>query len=143
MDEQLGDVDATRLGDAYGRGPEMLKEQSAQVSLPNAEAVGQSLDIAIIERAGLDQANRPRHCVRGAPPGAQPWGRFWPTSETGPEAGRLGCGGGRIIAAIHRLRRTGRTDRPAVDPGGQDASEKSSVEAGVTGQDRLSALDGI
>ena len=67
----------------------MLAEQPPQLPLADAEPLGQGLDVAVVERAGLDQRQRARDGVRRAAPGAEFGRGFRPAAQAGPEAGLL------------------------------------------------------
>ena len=49
----------------------MLVEQPAKLALPDAEPVGESADVAAIERAAFDQRQRTGDGVGGPAPGAE------------------------------------------------------------------------
>src|SRR4051812_36326339 len=113
----------------------MLAEQPAQLPGADTEPVTQALDVVVVEPTGLDQRERARNGVGGAAPERKLGRNFRPATQAWAEAGFLRRRGRRIERDIFELRRARRADRPAVDSGGLDADEQSSVEAGVARRD--------
>ena len=64
----------------------MLAEQPPQLALADAEALGQGVDVAVVERAGLDQDERAGDGVRRAAPGAEVRRGLRPAAQAGPKA---------------------------------------------------------
>ncbi len=139
LDQLLGEQHAAGLGDRDRRGAEVLAEQPPQLPLADAQPVGQAVDVRLVERAGLDQAERAGDRVRGAAPGGEVRRGLRPAAQAGAEAGALCRRGGRVEAHVLALRGARRADRPAVDAGGLHPHEQPAVEAGVAGGKRAVA----
>ena len=60
----------------------MLLEQAPQLALADAEASGY-VDIGLVQRAVLDQAQSARHCVPRAAPSAEIGRGFRPAAQAG------------------------------------------------------------
>ena len=100
-----------------GRDAEVRREEPAQMAGADAEPRGELVDAAVVERAGVDQAQRPPDGGRGAQPGGRARRRLRPAAQAGPEARLLrGGGAGRSAGALRAASR--RADRSAVDAGG-------------------------
>jgi hypothetical protein len=117
----------------------MGAEQAAKLALADAEAIGQGLDILLVERAEFDQRQGARDRVRRAAPGAKIGRRLRPAAQAGAKAGLLRSRGGGVERDVLRQRRARRTDRTAIDAGRLHADEQSSVEPGVALQERAVA----
>ena len=133
MDQLLGQQHAAGLGDGDRRGAEVLAEQPPQLPLADAEPVGQGVDVAVVERAGLDQDERAGDGVRRAAPGAEVRRGLRPAAQAGAKARLLRRRGGGIEGHVLALGRARRADRAAVDAGGLHPDEQAPVEAGVAG----------
>ena len=112
MDQLLGQQHAAGLGDGDGRGAQVLAELSPQLARADAGPGGQRVQVAVVQRAQLDQLQRARHA------GGQP---------------RRGAGGGRDFRAAAQagmeaglLRGRGR--------GVEDDIARQGVRAGQTGR---------
>ena len=70
MDQLLGQQHAAGLGDGDGRGAQVLAELSPQLARADAGPGGQRVQVAVVQRAQLDQLQRARHA--GGQPGAGP-----------------------------------------------------------------------
>ncbi len=143
MDQLLGQQHAAGLGDRDRRGAQVLAEQAPQLALADAEALGQGVDVGLVECAGLDQAQRAGDGVRGAAPGGEIGRGFGTAAQARPVAGFLGAGGREVEGDVLGFRRAGRADRTAIDAGGLDAYEQASVEPGVAGGDGAVAGVGV
>jgi len=60
-DELLGQHDAACLCDGDGRGAQVLTKEASQVPVTQAEALRQCGDVAIVERAHVDQGKGALH----------------------------------------------------------------------------------
>ena len=109
----------------------MLLEQAPQLALADAEASGQYVDIGLVQRAVLDQAQGARYRVRRAAPSAEIGRGFRPAAQAGTEARFLRGSRSRKKDDVLRQRRACRTDRAAVDSGRLDAAEEAAVKAGI------------
>ena len=87
---------------ATGEAPEVLAEQAAQLALADAEALGQGFDVAVVQRAGLDQRQRAGDGVGGAAPGAEVGRGLRAAAQAGPKARLLGRRGGGVEARRSR-----------------------------------------
>ena len=114
----------------------MPAEQAAKLPLANLEPIGERRDIALVERPALDQFHSSRHGRFRAAPGIEIRRTLGPAAQARAKSGLLGRGGGWHEDAILELRRTGRTNRPAIDAGRFHAREKPPVVAGIAGLDR-------
>jgi hypothetical protein len=63
VNELLGQMNAAGLRDCDRRGAEMLTEQPPQLPLADAQAAGEPIDVGVVQRAELDQAERARYRV--------------------------------------------------------------------------------
>ena len=97
----------------------------------DAEAVGEPGDVAHFERARVDQLQRPADRRPRAVPGQRERGRFRPAAAARPKPIGLRGGGARIVAHVLRQRLAHRTDRTAIDPGGQHGDEDETVEDSI------------
>ena len=112
----------------------MLAELSPQLARADAGPGGQRVQVAVVQRAQLDQLQRARHA--GGSPGAGPAARdFRAAAQAGMEAGLLRGRGRGVEDDIARQGRARRTDRTAVDARGLDRGEEASVVAGVAHAD--------
>src|SRR5439155_18104937 len=134
---------AARARHPGGRRPEVLREEPPQLAGADAEPIGESVDAAVVQRAGGDQAKRARDDGRGAGPCGRAGSRFGTAAATGPEAGGLGRGRAREPADVLRLRRPDGADGAAVDAGRDHAGEEAAVEATVAAEHGLVAVCGI
>ena len=119
----------------------MLVEQAPELTLAHAEPRRQGFDVAVIERAGFDQAERARDGVGTAAPEGQVGRGLRPAAQTGAKAGFLRRGGGGEEEHVLALRRRGRAERPAIDAGRRDRNEQAAIEPTVPGFDR--AVTGV
>lgn len=110
----------------------MLSEQPRQVARPDPDPTGKLVDIAPIERAGLDQAERTLDRGTCTLPGGTERRCSGPASETGPEAGLLrGCGTA-IEPDVTGQRCSRRTYRATVNACRFDRDEHHAVPGGVS-----------
>ena len=72
-----------------------MVEQAAELAFADAEAVRQALDVRLVERSRLDQAERPGHGVGAAAPEREFGGGFGTAAQAGAKPGLLRGGGGR------------------------------------------------
>ena len=89
----------------------MLAEQAPQLPLADAEASGERVDIGIVERTVLDQAQAARHRIRRAAPSAEIRRRFRPAAQTRTKARFLRGRGRRKEDDVLGERRAGQTGR--------------------------------
>ena len=61
----------------------MLLEQAPQLALADAEASGQYVDIGLVQRSVLDQAQGARYRIRRAAPSAEIGRGFRPAAQAG------------------------------------------------------------
>ncbi len=133
---------ALRLRIADRRDTELGLEHAAQMASRHAEARGHLREIALFEKAVLDQA---RGRMRDPP-----WRidariarcKLGTAAQARAKPGMLGCGGTRIERAVLAQRRACRADRTAIDPGRGDRDEELSVEARVSGLQRAETVLG-
>jgi hypothetical protein len=135
-EQPLGEQDAAVLRHGDGRGADLIKEQPPQVALADAEAAGKAVDRTVVERAFVNEAQRPHDNRSGAVRGGQPWGDLGPAAKTGPESRFLRGRRRREERAVAPRRRTRRTDRAAVDACAGDAGEEFAVEPRVARRNR-------
>ena len=131
VNELFGEQHAPCLRDRDRRGAEMLLEQAPQLALADAEASGQYVDIGLVQRAVLDQAQGARHRVRRAAPSAEIGRGFRPAAQAGTEARFLRGSRSRKKDDVLQQRRARRTDRAAIDSGCLDAAEEAAIKAGI------------
>ena len=136
MNQLLGQQDTPCLGDRDWGRTEMLSKQAAELSLSDAQALGQAIDTRFVECACVDQRQRPRHRIRRPAPGGKLGRRFRPTSQAGTEARFLRRRCRRIKRHVLALGHARRTDRTAIDPGCPDSGEQPPVEARVASAER-------
>ena len=123
-----------RSGRRRRRGAQVLAELSPQLARADAGPGGQRVQVAVVQRAQLDQLQRARH-AGGQPRRGAGGGRdFRAAAQAGMEAGlpRPRPWRRRRHCATGRARRT---DRTAVDARGLDRGEEASVVAGVAHAD--------
>src|SRR5580658_1981179 len=70
VQQLLGEKDTPGLRDSDRGCAEMLSKQSAQLPLSDSQPFRELFDVALVERAELDQRQSVRHRVRCAAPGA-------------------------------------------------------------------------
>ena len=68
VDQRPGKMRSSSLGDLHGRNSEMALEEAAEMPFPEADARRERFAPAVVERAVLDQAQRPRHDGRRTVP---------------------------------------------------------------------------
>jgi len=143
MQELLRQEHAPGLRNSERRRPEVVHEQAAQMAFAHADPHGQHARIVLVERARLDQPERARDGVRRAPPGAETWRGLWPATQAGTKTRLLRCCRRGQEDAVLCPGMLCRADRAAIDAGGPDRDEESSIEARIACKHRLSAKDGI
>ena len=112
----------------------MLAELSPQLARADAGPGGQRVQVAVVQRAQLDQLQRARHA--GGQPRRGPAAARFPGGSAGRDGSRPPRGRGRGVEDdIARQGRARRTDRTAVDARGLDRGEEASVVAGVAHAD--------
>ena len=116
MNKLLGQKNAARLRDGHRRRAEMLAEQTTQLPFAEAKAPGQCIDIGLIQRAVLDQAERARDRVRRAAPRAEIRRRLRPAAQAGAEA--------RLLRRRRRRERRSRSSTAAFAPGKPDGNRR-------------------
>ena len=131
MDQLFGQQHAPGLGHRDRRGAQVLAKQAPKLALAHPQSRGQPVDIGLVQRAGLDQAERPRDRVGGAAPGAEVRRGLRPAAQAWPKPRLLRRRRGRIEGDVFPLGRARRADRPAVDAGRAHADKEASVKAGV------------
>ncbi len=136
MNQLLRQQDTSCLRDRDRGRTEMLSKQSAELSLSDAQAVGEPIDAPFIECASVDERQRPRYGVRRPAPGGKLWRRFRPTAQAWAEASFLRRCGRRVERHVFPFRHRCRADRTAIDPGCPDPAEQPTVEARVASTER-------
>src|SRR5262249_25904603 len=127
------------LRDGDRRGSQMLAEQAPQLTLAETEAAGQRVEVIFVQGAELDQTERARDRVRGAPPRAKIASRLGAAGQARANAGFL-CGRrGREEDDVVRKRRPRWTHWAAIDARGLDACEEPAVETGIAVNERAVA----
>jgi hypothetical protein len=132
MNELLGQKHTARLCHRNRCGSKMGFEQAAQLATAHAEAGGQGLDPASIERSVLDQCERSRHGCRGTAPGPEVGRAFGTAAQAQAKAGFLSGRGRRHEKAILEFRVPSGANRAAVDAGGLHACEKPPIVTRIT-----------
>ena len=138
VDELLGEENAARLRHRDRCSAEVLLEETSQLAPRQTKGLGQHFNITIVEGARLDQRQRPRHRGRAAMPNGDVWRELGPASQAGPKTGRLGGGGGEVVADVLPVW-TRRADRPAIDAGRLNGGEDPPIEAGIVGREGVVA----
>jgi len=136
VQQALREVQPARLGDDDRGGTDVLNEQAMQVPRADPDARGERADGRLVQRAVVDQLQRPPHHGRGAEPGRRARRRLRPAAQARPVAGLGGGGGGRVVTDVRGLRAGHRTDRTAVDARGGHRDEELPVEAGIAADAR-------
>jgi hypothetical protein len=133
VNEMFGKEHSSSLRDGNRRGAEVLKKKSAQVPLAESEALGKFLDRGsfAVEGSVIDEGEGARNRIRSTLPRSKFRGGFRPAAKAGTKARFLGRGGRTKETAILRLRRTRRTDGPAVHTRGANTDEDQPVETGI------------
>src|SRR5262252_7774962 len=106
-------------------------EEAPQLALANAQPLGQRFDSGGVHRTAFYQCERSRNRVGGPAPRSEVRRYFRPASQAWPEPCLLGCRRRRKENHILALGGSGRTDRPAVNPGRLNRHEQPTVEPGV------------
>ena len=121
------------------RGAQAIHEQTPQLPLADAHALGQCRQRLFGQRALVDQLQRARHHFIAAPPRAVAGRQLRTATQAGAEA--RGFGGSRIgvIGDVGWLGRRRRTDRAAIDAGAFHRGEEQPVEARIAAQAGLFA----
>ena len=111
----------------------MLNEEPPQLALPNAETFRQSFYVRAlgIQRSVVDQSQRPGNRVRSSAPGGKMGSSLRPASQARPKSRFLCCRRGSKKPAVHEMRRTCGTDRPAINSRRCHADKDQSVEPGI------------
>src|SRR5258708_14187262 len=68
VNQLLGKVQTSGLGDSHRGGAQMPQEQAPQVTRPNSEAFAQNIDSAVIEAIFANKTQRSGDSVSGAGP---------------------------------------------------------------------------
>ena len=105
MNQLLRQQHATRLRDRDRRSADMATKQPPQLTLADAQPIGERRNIRRVERSRLDQLQRPRNGRLGAAPGVQLRRALGTATQAGPKAGRLRRSRSRHKRAILQLRR--------------------------------------
>lgn len=109
----------------------MSSEQAREVTRAHPEPTGQCVDVGAVERALLDEGERPLDGRRSALPGRAKRSSLGTASEAGAKAGTLRSGRAAEEFHIVRERRASRTHGPAVDAGRLDRHEHDTIQCGV------------
>ncbi len=118
----------------------MLLELAAQRALTDAGLFRQRSERAFRQLAAIDPGQQARQRRRQIAGGG---GReLRPAAQAGAQAVLLRCGGALEVAHVVLVRWSRRTDRPAVDAGGEHAGKEAAVEARIAGQTGGMALLG-
>jgi hypothetical protein len=138
MDEVFGEEYAPGLRYGDWRCSELLKKESPQLSLADAETFRKYIHgVAFaIESAVGDEGKCARDSVGGSAPGGEFGCSLGAATQTRAKSGFMGCCSGWIKGAVFVLRGPGRTHGAAVDSGGFDANIHQTIEA------RVAALEG-
>ena len=137
IDQPLREMQPARLGDRQRRSADMLQEEPIEVPRANTDTRGELPDTDLIERAFVDEAQRPSHDRGGAEPRRRAWGRLRAATQAWPEA-RLGRRrrGTEIAHVAPPGGRRGRTDGTAINARRSHGDEELAVEARVAAQPR-------
>ena len=112
------------------RRADMCEEHPLQLPCAQPDPRRQCIGAAVLQRTVGDQGQRAAHRVFAHL--RMRFGReLGPTAQTGPVAGRSGCGGVRVEGDVFPLRRRRRAHRPAIDAGAAHGDEEQAVEAMV------------
>src|SRR5262249_29145860 len=109
----------------------MLLKEPAEVPCADAQPFGERLDVAIVERAVIDQPKCPLDRRPRALPCRREWRRFRSATETRAKACRLGRRRRRKEGHIGRPGGTNGTNRAAIDHRCPDTREEASIVARV------------
>ena len=131
VDQPLREVEAAGLRHGERRGADVGDEQAVQVARADAEPGGERVDRSLVERALVDERERPPHDGRGAEPGRGAGRGLGPAAQARPEAGVARRRRGGEVAHVRVAGARRRAHRPAVDAGRGDADEEPPVEAGI------------
>jgi hypothetical protein len=131
VEQRPREVGAPRARDAGGRGADVLREEPAQLPGAHAEAAGERLDVAGVERARVDQAKGTRDEGGRAEPRRRPGRGLGTASPARPEARRLRGRRAREEATVLALGGPDGADGPTIDPGRGDAGEEPAVETRI------------
>jgi hypothetical protein len=132
VDQLLGEKEAPGLCDGDRRCTEVLAEETREMPRTDIKSCGKLVNAALVEKAGIDQGQCPRHRVRCAEPSRRARGSLGTAAKTRPKTGlRSRCGAGKV-ADVLGLRGRCRADWPAVDAGCRHANEEAPVEASIT-----------
>ena len=85
----------------------------------------------MVERAGLDQGQRPFYGALGSLPGRTERRGLGPAAQAGAIAGAFGRCSAPVEQDVTRQRRPHPTDRPAIDAGRSDRDEDAAVEGRI------------
>ena len=142
-DQLLGGQKAPVGRDGLRSGADMRKEEPPELPLAHAEAGGELVELAFVERPFLDEAQGTRNAGGRARPGWRAGRRFRPAAQAGTKPCRFGCGRARHEKTMFPFRHPRRADRPAIDARGADTDEEAAVEARILGKDGAVATRGI
>src|SRR5712691_3314843 len=107
-----------------------------EMASAHAQAFGQLRDAVFLQRPLGDQAQGPTHRGRGAVPGGCSRCGLGPAAKAGPKARGHGFFGGPEKPDVDALSGRRRADRPAIDPGREDADEEPPIEPRVSSEAR-------
>ena len=139
LQELPGEMQPARAQDFGRGGPEMAREQAAQVAVGDAQALGETGRIAGL----LEQAESARERGRSARLSRRSGSRVGAAAETGAVAGGLRGGGGRKEDDVFAPRQTSRTAWAAIDVRRPHAEEEPAGEPSIPALDRAVAGFGI
>ena len=130
--QPLGEQQPARLLHLFWRSAEVLLELAAQRAFTDAGLFSQRGERAFRQLAAINPGQQAYQCRRQI---AGRGGReLRPAAQAGAQAVLLRCGGALEVAHVVLVRWPRRTDRAAVDAGGEHAGKEAAVEARIAGQ---------
>ena len=129
--EFFREQEAPRRSDFDRACAELFGEQTAQMTLADADAPRELGQRSLVERTLLDQSQCAGDEIALRAMQRRSGCRFRTAAQARPEAGGGSRGGAVVIANVARLRRWRRTNRTAIDACRRDGDEEEPVEARV------------
>ncbi len=112
----------------------VLRKKPSQMTTGHAESICQVLDPAIVQCAVGNQSQSTPYRCGGTAPGRGSRCTFRTASQAWAKPCLARCRGARVKLDVFALRRDCRTNRAAIDTGGDDPDVELTVKPGVSGQ---------
>ena len=115
----------------------MLRKESPQLALTNAQSLGQILDALLVQSAFQNHPDSPGNHSYRTQPSWSAGGRLWAAPFAGTKASRLCLCGICEQVCILRPRKRHRADVPAIQTSTRSPGKETTVKARITAVDSL------